>query len=127
MTDGRPITCFTRCIRTTPLAVFMRYRRTTREVQSWPVLLLLRQADALDGAGHLQRAEAQAVDAAARIAHRLQDVAAARSHLQAGVAQVQAVALIDNQWVHQGVGLAVLGLVCAGTARVIHGGRHAER
>ena len=42
-------------------------------------------------------------------------------------AQGEAVALIDNQWVHQGVGLAVLGLVCAGTARVIHGGRHAER
>ena len=31
------------------------------------------------------------------------------------------------QWVHQGVGLAVLGLVCAGTVRVIHGGRHAGR
>lgn len=32
-----------------------------------------------------------------------------------------------DQWVHQGVGLAVLGLVCAATVRVIHGGRHAGR
>ncbi len=40
-------------------------------------------------------------------------------------ARGETVALTDNPWVHQGVGLAVLGLVCAGTVRVIHGGRHA--
>lgn len=39
--------------------------------------------------------------------------------------QGEAVGFINNQWVHQGVGLAVLGLVCAGTVRVIHGGRRA--